>query len=81
MNQIYLDVRTIEEWQENHLDHALHIPIVELPERLNELDMNNEYLVFCGSRNRAGIAVNLLQSFGFKATNVGGITDLVKSNL
>lgn len=52
----------------------LLIPVDELPNRLNELDKDQEIVVYCRSGARSGRAVELMQSAGFASVKnlVGG---------
>ncbi|WP_297406136.1 rhodanese-like domain-containing protein [uncultured Cetobacterium sp.] len=61
-----LDVRTDEEYQEKHLENSIHIPLNELPERLNELDKEKSYVTFCRSGVRSKSGALILQDNGFK---------------
>jgi hydroxyacylglutathione hydrolase len=70
-----LDVRTVQEWQEFHLDHAFHIPLPKLPARLAELPKGEPLAVICGAGNRSSIAASLLLRHGFRHLQnvMGGI--------
>ncbi len=71
-----LDVRTPPESQAASIPgtDAL-IPVDQLAQRVNELDPNQEIIIYCRSGNRSGQALKILQQAGF--TNVrhlaGGI--------
>lgn len=66
MGRIQLvDVRTLEEFQGGHLENAIHIPIDELRERLNELDPAKETVVYCRVGFRGYLAALILQQSGF----------------
>lgn len=54
-----LDVRRNLEWHEAHVDGAVHIPLHELPDRLDEVPDGSVW-VHCGSGFRASIAASLL---------------------
>jgi rhodanese-related sulfurtransferase len=58
-----LDVRRALEWDDGHLDGALHIPLHELRGRLGEVPPG-EIWVHCLSGYRAVIAASLLQAAG-----------------
>lgn len=60
-----LDVRELDEYQFCHLD-GLHIPLGDLPHRLNELNKNQPFAVLCHSGVRSLRATFLLQNSGFK---------------
>lgn len=71
-----LDVRTIEEWNEGHAEHALHIPVDELlnGEKTGSLVPAKKIYVYCQAGGRAGRAAAYLQEHGFQAENVGGLS-------
>jgi rhodanese-related sulfurtransferase len=69
-----IDVREAEEVQQGKIPNAVNIPLSLLEFRMHELDRNIPYIVVCRSGNRSGLAVQLLTSYGFDATNmVGGM--------
>ena len=68
-----LDVRTKGEWEAEHIDGALHIPLPSLPRHLGELPRVGPLAVICGSGYRSSIAGSLLQNAGFgRVQNVMG---------
>ena len=68
-----LDVRTPEEWEITHLPNARHIPLDDLPSRLNELDSADEMVVYCHHGQRSARAINFLKKMGFsKLKNLAG---------
>ncbi len=64
---VLLDVRRDEEWNEGHLEGAIHIPLHELEDRLSELEpyRDRELIVYCRSGNRSGQACMFLELNGF----------------
>ncbi|MCX9193356.1 MBL fold metallo-hydrolase [Carbonactinospora thermoautotrophica] len=56
---VVLDVRMGNEWRESHIDGAVHIPLPELPGRLEEVPAGVVW-VHCGSGYRAAAAASLL---------------------
>ena len=58
---VILDVRTIAEFNDGHIEGATNIPVDELSTRLSELSKNDELLVYCRTGNRSTIAVNILE--------------------
>ncbi len=62
---VLLDVRTLEENQADALPDSVVIPVQELPDRLGELDKEQQYLVYCRSGNRSSQAVKILKEAGF----------------
>lgn len=69
---VLLDVRTQGEWQDGHVSGALHLPLTDLPQRLEDVP-HQPLTVICGSGYRSTIASSLLTRAGFdKLTNVIG---------
>lgn len=70
-----LDVRTPEEYAEGHLSGARNIDFFaeDFAARLEELDRNASYAIYCRSGNRSGQALNLMRSLGFvSVVNLSG---------
>lgn len=68
-----LDVREPDEWAAGHAPGALHIPLGEVPARLDELPETDEPLpVVCRSGGRSSRAVQWLAQQGFDVVNVEG---------
>lgn len=71
-----LDVREDEEWAGGHIGQAVHIPLGQLMQRLDELDRSREITVVCRSGNRSGLACELLAEQSFNVVNMaGGMND------
>ncbi|BCS87716.1 rhodanese-like domain-containing protein [Pseudodesulfovibrio sediminis] len=70
-----LDVRQKWEYEGDHIPGATLIPLVELPDRLHEVERDKQVIVYCASGGRSMAASNLLEGDGFPhITNmVGGI--------
>jgi hydroxyacylglutathione hydrolase len=58
-----LDVRRHQEWRQDHIDGATHIPIHELVDRLGEVP-DGEVWVHCQAGYRASIAASVLAAAG-----------------
>ena len=73
-----LDVRRPGEWNDGHLEGAVHIPLSELPARANELDPDRDWLVICASGYRSAMGASVLERAGFKrvANAEGGMDAL-----
>lgn len=69
---VLLDTRTDAEYERGHLEGALHIPVDDLRERLDELDPATPLNVYCQSGLRSYIACRLLMQKGFDCANVSG---------
>ncbi len=69
-----LDVRSPQEHAICRLEGALLVPIETLPQRLDELDPEADYVVYCHTGVRSAHATAFLRSHGLRARNlVGGI--------
>lgn len=69
-----IDVREDEEVATGKIPGAKHIPLGEVPERLEELDKNEHYYMVCRSGGRSGNACQFLLQQGYNVTNmVGGM--------
>lgn len=70
-----LDVREDIEWAHGHIDGAQHIPLMQLPARLDELP-DGRTLVVCRVGARSAQAVAYLQAQGREVLNLdGGMLD------
>lgn len=69
---VLIDVRTKMEYENGHIEGALHIPVDELRDRLVELPREKEALVYCQVGLRGYIASRVLQQNGFKVKNMTG---------
>lgn len=74
-----LDVRTPAEYQEGRIPNAVLIPVYELADRINELDVykNKPLFVYCRSGNRSIVAIQILTKQGF--TNLFHLNKGIKS--
>ena len=62
---VILDVRTQSEYNDGHIEGAILIPHTELADRLDELDTENEILVYCRTGSRSSTAYEILKTNGF----------------
>ena len=60
---VLLDVRLTGEWAQSHLKGAMHVPLHDLPARLDEVP-DGEVWVYCGGGHRAAIAASILDAAG-----------------
>ena len=60
-----VDVRNKKEWASGHIQHAIHVPLGELPQRAGEISDQSPVITICGSGYRSSIAASLLQAQGF----------------
>ena len=71
-DEILLDARTPGEVARGSIEGALHIPLDELREHLDELPRDKRLRVFCQSGLRSYVACRILMQHGFSCANVAG---------
>ena len=72
MGSCLIDVRHDNEWSEGHIPNAIHIPLGQLAERINEIPVDRQDRRALSGRRRSSIAASLLQKLGRK--NVANLT-------
>lgn len=79
----FLDVRTAAEWNEAHLQRALHLPLDEVQQRAATLlpDRQKPVIVYCRSGARAQAAAQRLREMGYADVVAmrGGLADLQRA--
>ncbi|ART77692.1 rhodanese-like domain-containing protein [Sutcliffiella horikoshii] len=75
--ELYLvDVREDEEIEMGKIKQAEHIRMGDIPENLDKLDKDKEYIVICRSGRRSENVCHYLQDQGYKVRNmVGGMLE------
>ena len=74
-NYLFVDVRTVSEYEDGHIEGALLMPLSEIGDRLSELPMDRPIVVYCNgsSCNRSGAAAAILVNNGFtEVYDLGG---------
>lgn len=73
---LLLDCREDEEWQAGHIDGAVHVPMNEIPARLQygpgELTPQRQVVVVCKVGSRSAHVADWLNRNGFDAVNLDG---------
>lgn len=67
-----IDVRTIEEYEEEHIPGAINYPIESLKDSLIYLDKSEDIIVVCRTGNKSSKAERLLIENGFEKVYDGG---------
>lgn len=62
---VFIDVRQPEEWEEGVIPGAKTIMLAELPEHLESLDKDASYVMVCRSGGRSGRAQQMMAAAGF----------------
>ncbi len=75
-NYLFIDVRSKEEYDKNHVKGAVCIPMEVIKENLNEIPQNKIIIVYCNgtSCDRSSMAAEILVQNGFaKVYRMGGL--------
>lgn len=75
---LIVDVRSPEEFEEEHYPNAVNIPVEQTQMRLNEYgDKSKPIVVYCASGARSAYAARFLKANGFTdVVNAGGLYDM-----
>ena len=73
-----VDVRTSEEFSEEHYPNAINIPVDQLLARIAEFgEKNNPLVLYCASGSRSAYASKILKTSGYTdVVNAGGLFDM-----
>ena len=75
---VWIDVRSAEEYNTEHVAAAANIPYTEIGGRIGEVTGDKDALiyVYCRSGRRSGIAQSTLEEAGYtNVVNLGGLQD------
>ncbi|MBW1697828.1 MAG: FAD-dependent oxidoreductase [Deltaproteobacteria bacterium] len=67
-----LDVRDLKEYERDHVEGAVNIPLNSLRERMGELPRDQDIFVYCLVGIRSYLAARILRQNGFRAKNISG---------
>ncbi|MDL9947406.1 rhodanese-like domain-containing protein [Gordonia sp. ABSL11-1] len=71
-DRVLLDVREDDEWATGHVRGALHIPLADVPARIEEIDLDADLLVVCHSSGRSMRVLQYLDQLGYEGSCVRG---------
>lgn len=72
---IVIDVRTLEEYNNVHIEGAILLPYNELSQKIGDIvkDKDKAVALYCRSGSRSGVALRAMISMGYtNAVNYGG---------
>jgi len=76
-NALIVDVRTPQEFNQEHCPNSINIPLNLLESRYTELDQNKHIILCCASGGRSGMALSFLKSKGYSnIINAGSWTNV-----
>ncbi|PKR84358.1 rhodanese-like domain-containing protein [Heyndrickxia camelliae] len=67
-----IDVREDDEVAEGMIPEAVHIRMGDIPDSLNKLDKNEEYIITCHAGGRSMKVCEFLQDQGYHVINMTG---------
>ena len=74
-NTVIVDVRRNDEWVTGHATGAIHVPIDDLADRIDEVPQGKKVLFICAAGVRSGLACELAASMGYDTDNLYNVED------
>ena len=74
-NTVIVDVRRNDEWVTGHATGAIHVPIDDLADRIDEVPQGKKVLFICAAGVRSGLACELAASMGYDTNNLYNVED------
>ena len=77
---VIIDVREVDELKICEINNTLHIPMMEIPNQLDQLNKDDELIILCRSGQRSARVCHFLSIQGFKNTKnlQGGILEWIR---
>ena len=72
---VILDVRNTNERHDQYIPGSIHIPMGQIPERIDELPRDRLIITQCGSGIRSMVVTSILKNHGFDVANLEGGID------
>jgi phage shock protein E len=79
---VIIDVRTVQEWNNGHLEGAVLIPYHQIGENISDVvkDKSQRIYLYCRTGRRSQIAKEALEKLGYKdIINLGSLEDAAKT--
>jgi rhodanese-related sulfurtransferase len=74
-NTVVVDVRRDDEWVTGHVTGAIHVPIDDLSDRIDEVPKDKKVLFICAAGVRSGLGCEIAASMGYDSENLFNIED------
>ena|SRR5215475_10582958 len=71
-DSLILDVRDDDEWAAGRIEGAMHIPIYEIIQRIDEIPTDRDIVCVCRVGNRSGQVTQFLHEQGYSIRNLDG---------
>jgi len=78
---VIIDVRTVQEWDNGHLEGAILIPYDQIGNKISSVttDKSHRLYLYCRTGRRVRIAQNALEKLGYKdIVNLGSLEDAAR---
>ena len=72
---IVVDVRRDDEWGSGHVAGAIHMPVDDFMDRVDELPHGKKLLFICAQGVRSGLACEMAASVGISSNNLFNIEE------
>ena len=72
---LMVDVRRDDEWVSGHVTGAIHIPVDDLPLRMDELPQGKKLLFICAAGVRSGLACEIAASMEYPQEALYNVED------
>ncbi len=72
---VVIDVRRDDEWVTGHVTGAIHIPVDDLTDRMDQVPTDKKILFICAAGVRSGLASEMAASMGYDSDNLINIED------
>ncbi len=74
-NTVVVDVRRDDEWVTGHVTGAIHVPVDDLTDRIDQVPEGKKVLFICAAGVRSGLACEMAASMGYDTNNLYNIED------
>ena len=72
---VVIDVRRDDEWVTGHVTGAIHIPVDDLTDRIDQVPTDKKILFICAAGVRSGLASEMAAALGYDSANLINIED------
>lgn len=73
---VLLDVRSISEFETNHIEGSINAPVQSMDKYLEQLDKEKPIITYCARGGRSTLAASKLRRKGYRVVDGGGIKNM-----